>query len=156
MAKLSSTATKGPEDFNLITDKLIAEARRYENGSVCVSDIKPGWYEHADRKPFKRKGVWCVHNYGPTPLLSYERNTFGDIRFRVRSYDYTATSILIENDGGNCPKWFKEPVHRLCAPLFMKNSLRRWTDIISYLVEARYETDLPEQYRERKTEACCA
>ena len=132
------------EDRNIITDELI-EGAMGVLGEIWVSDIGTCG---ALRKPVKNRGRWCVRNYGLRPVLSYLRLSTRSVHFRIHKFHAMDFSKRIIHDGGDKPDWIDYERHVVCGEIFNSNGPGLWRDVESFYVQARYESDLPEQYRE--------
>ncbi len=132
------------EDRNVITDELIREATGATGKIRLRKDVVSGYY----RKPYKRGGVWCVRDSGWRELRSFSRTSLGShatITFKFTPH-YYGFSRQITNDGAR-PDWFDWSIHDVCFATYERGKPHIWENVKTYHIQARYESDIPEEFR---------
>ena len=134
-----------PNDQNIITDELIAEATGgFSTGTVAIGGgSQPLWW----RKPVFRKGHWCVRNSGWSMLRSWRRA--GSCLFFSTEWHFYGFSKEMQNVGA-LPAWYDHNLMRTSCHLYRPGTHRNralWADVETYHIQARYETDIPEEFR---------
>lgn len=132
------------EDRNTITHDIVEKATGGSGHAAFGGGAGSDLYY---RKPVFRKGQWMIRNQGWVTIKSWRR--CGSCVFLSTDWHYYGFSREIKNDG-SLPDWFDHSLMRASCHLYRPKTNRNrclWADVESYHIQARYEDDLPEQFR---------